>query len=260
VRPPDRERVGEVEVVEELGDAVEPARVLVVVEALLHERVEVEPLRGRPARDDHERPADRERVASDDRGGAVAAELGSARPLQQRGPDGEDGQARQEGKADAAAQPEQDLQGRPVQDVVAEDVRRLVGQHDAQALVPEQVDRRAVEDDDRRLRADHGRVHDRPLGEVEVGDGVDVEDVEDLAVQGPDVRQLVGAEPHARAEVGAAQRLLVAEVDEPPHDLVEVGDLLEGGGRRAVGRVLEGARRDPVQLVGVGRKAHRAPA
>ena len=216
MRPPDRQRVGEVEVVEELGDAVEPARVLVVVDALLHERVEVEPLGGRAARDDHERAADRERVARDDRSRAVAAQLGGARPLQQRGPDREDGQAGQERQAHAAAQPEQDLQRRPVEDVVAEDVRRLVRQHDPQPLVAEQ--RRTVEllsDHDRLLRADHRRVHDRPLGQVEGGDGLDVEHVERPRGAGP--RRCGSWWAPSRtpdAEVGAAQRLLVAQVDE----------------------------------------------
>ena len=46
--------------------------------------------------------------------------------------------------------------------------------------------------------------------------------MEDLALEHPDPRELLLAEAHGRAEHRLAQRALVAELDEPAHDRVEV--------------------------------------
>ena len=51
---------------------------------LLEEGVEVELLRRRAARDHHQRARRHERVAVDERRGAVGAQLGGAEPLEQR--------------------------------------------------------------------------------------------------------------------------------------------------------------------------------
>ena len=60
--------------------------------------------------------------------------------------------------------------------------------------------------------------------------------------------QLLLAQAHRGAQRGGAQRALVAERDELAHHLVEVGDLLQRGGRGAVGGVLVGPRRDALEL------------
>ena len=90
----------------------------------------------------------------------------------------------------------------------------------------------------------------RELGEVEVRHALHVERVEDLPVQHPDVRQLALAEPHGGAERRGAQRALVAERHQPADHLVEIRDLRERGAGSPVGRMLVGARRDPVELPG----------
>ena len=63
-------------------------------------------------------------------------------------------------------------------------------------------------------------------------------------------------EPHRRAERDRAQRPLVAELDQLAHDLVEVGDLAQRGGRGAVRGVLVGPRGDALELVGADRERH----
>ena len=207
-----------------------------------------------PADEHHQRPAHRLRVAREQRRGAVARELGGAEPLEQRVADRHERQAGQQRQA--LRQPQQDHQRGLVEHVVGVDVRRLVGEHRALPVGVEQRDELRVEHDDRLPDPDRHRVGERVLGQVEVGDVGEVERVDDLAVQHPDVRQLLLAEPHRGAERDGAQRPLVAELDQLAHDLVEVGDLAQRRGRGAVGRVLVGARGDALELVGADRERH----
>ena len=113
----------------------------------------------------------------------------------------------------------------------------------------EQAHELRLHDHDRLLGADRHRVGARVLGEVEVGHLGDVERRVGDRVLAPDVAELLLGEPHGRAEVALAQRALVAQLDHLAHDLVQVGDRGERGGRRAVGRMLEGARRDALEAV-----------
>ena len=139
-------------------------------------------------------------------------------------------------------------------------MRGLVGQHGAAAVVVEDPHELGVDDHDRPVDPDRRRVGERELRQVEVGHVLEVERVEALAVQDPDVRQLVLAEAHGGAERGGAQRALVAQGDEPAHHLVEVGDLVQRGGRGAVGGVLVGPRRDALELPCVDGKCHAKQA
>ena len=100
----DRERVGDGDLREEALRAVERARPLVVLGGLRLERLEVEVL-GLGARGErHQRAAHDPRVAGDERGRAVAAQLARPVPLEQRGADRHDRQARHERQAAHAAQ------------------------------------------------------------------------------------------------------------------------------------------------------------
>jgi hypothetical protein len=80
--------------------------------------------------------------------------------------------------------------------------------------------------------------------------------VERLALEHPDVRKLLVAESHGRAEERLAVRALIAQLDQLADDRVQIGHLLERGRGGAVGRVLDRARRDLVELVGAVGKAH----
>ena len=68
--------------------------------------------------------------------------------------------------------------------------------------------------------------------------------------------QLLLAQAHRGAQRGGAQRALVAQGDELAHHLVEVGHLLERGGRGAVRGMLVGPRRDALELPCVDGKSH----
>ena len=223
-------------------------RLLAVVEALAHEHVEVELGDHRAAGERHQRAADDERVARDERGGAVGAQLGGPPPLQQRGAHGQQRQR----QARAAAEQDEDHERRSVEHVVGEDVGRLVGEDGAALRRVEQPHELGLDDDDRPLRADRHRVRARVLGEVQVRHRVHVERRVGDRVLAPDVAELLLGEPHGRAEIALAQRALVAELDDLADDLVEIGDRGQRGGRGAVGRVLEGARRDPLEAVALG--------
>jgi hypothetical protein len=253
----DRQGMGRAEVGQQPLELVQPLAALAVLARLAQVRVEVEVLRRGAGAQAHVQAADRQRVAGDERGGAVARQLGGAEPLEQREahrgqrqPGGE----RQPGQGD----PHEDLERRPVQHVVGEDVRDLVGEHDAQVVVlGAQVHHRRVQDDDRLARADRHRVGERALGHVELVLLGHVEGHEHLAVDLPHLGELVGPEADRRAEVELAQRALVAELDELAHDGVEHRHRREGGGRRPVGRVLVRERRDVLQLVALdGQAAH----
>src|ERR1700722_15491940 len=71
----------------------------------------------------------------------------------------------------------------------------------------------------------------------------------------PDVSELLLGEAYGGAEEALAKGALVAQLDQLAHDLVEVGHGRERSGGGAVGRVLEGARRDVLQPVALGGKA-----
>ena len=159
---------------------------------------------------------------------------------------------------DRAAHPQQDGQRREVEDVVGEDMAGLVGQDGAALLDAQQPDQLGVDHHDRPPRADRAGVGDGELRDVQLRDVVEVERAEDLVVEVPGLGQLGRAEAHRRAEVGGPQRALVAQLDQLAHHLVEPRDRRERRGGRAVGRVLEGARGDVLELVAVDGKRHAA--
>ena len=124
---------------------------------------------------------------------------------------------------------------------------RLLSRHSAQveSLPPElreQAHELGVDDHDRPVRPDRKRVREGILGDVQVGHALHVERVVDLPLEHPDSGQLVLAELHRRAERHRAQRSLVAERDQPAHDVVEVGHLRQRRRGRPVGGVLVSAR------------------
>ena len=205
-------------------------------------------LGGRAGREDHQRAADGLRVAREQGGGAVAGELGGAEPLEQRVADRHQRQPGQQRQV--LRQLQHDHERGLVEHVVGVHVRRLVREHRALPVGVEQRDELGVEHDDRAPGADRHRVGERPLREVEVGHVAEVEGVEDLAVEHPDLRQLLLAQPHGGAERDRAQRALVAELDQLAHDLVEVGHRAQRRRRGAIGGVLVGAGGDPLQAVG----------
>ena len=167
---------------------LEAPAALAVVHRLRDEGVEVEVGGGLAGRDDHERAADGHRVAGDERGGAVAAELGAAEPLEQRELDGQQRQPGEQRQAHAGGEPQQDEHRRLVEHVAGVHVGGLVGQHGAAAVVVEDPHELGVEDHDRPVDPDRRRVGERELRQVEVGHVLEVERVEALAVQHPDVR------------------------------------------------------------------------
>src|SRR3954470_7264182 len=77
----DRHRVGEVEVEQQPRQPLEAAAALGVLEALRHERIEVELVGGLAGGKGHQHAADRERVARHHSGPTVARELGRPEPL-----------------------------------------------------------------------------------------------------------------------------------------------------------------------------------
>ena len=250
----DRQRVGHLQVLEEPREALEAAALLLVVEPLLDERVEVEVLGGRAGGQHHQRAADGLRIAGEQGRGAVAGELGGAEPLEQRVADRHQRQPGQQRQALREVQ--QDHQRGLVEDVVGVDVRRLVREHRALPVGVEQRDELGVEDDDRPPGADRHRVRERPLRQVEVGDVGEVQRVEDLAVEHPDLRELLLAQPYRGPERDRPQRALVAELDELAHDLVEIGHPVQRRRRGAVGRMLVGAGGDPLEAIGADGERH----
>ena len=144
--PPDRVGVGLADLVEEAADAVARVIPVLVLHRLGHERVEVELVGAHRAGGDHQRAADDLRVAHGERGGAIAAELGRAVPLEQHRPDGAERDPEEE--RHAVGDREQDVQRGDVDDVIGEDVAELVGEHDAllagaEPLEQQRVDRRS---------------------------------------------------------------------------------------------------------------------
>ena len=250
--------MGQAHVLEQLRHPLEASAALAVVHALGDEGIEVQVLGRLTGGDRHERAADRRGVARHDRGGAVAGELGRAEPLEEGVLDREQRQPGQERQPHRPADPEQDQQRGLVQDVVRVDVSRFVGEHHPPPVVVEDPDQLGVEQHDRLGGADRVRVRERELGQVEIRHALDVERVEDLPVEHPDARQLLLAEPDRGAQRGRAERALVAERDELPHHLVEIGHLLKRRGRGAVGRMLIRPRRDPLELPGALEMLHVA--
>ena len=119
--------------------------------------------------EDHQRAAHRERVAGDERGGAVAAQLGGAEPLEQREPDAPSAAARRSAGRRRGAEPQQDQQRGLVEDVVGVDVRRLVGEHGAAAGVVEQIRTSSeLRTTTGSLGADRRGVGERELRQVQV--------------------------------------------------------------------------------------------
>ena len=248
--------MGEVEVVRELREPIEPRAALLVVGRLRDEGIEVQLVGGRSGGEHHERAAYGRGVPRHQRRGAVAAQLGRAEPLEQREADGEQRQAGQRRQA-GGAEADEDEQRRLVEHVIGVHVGRLVGEHGPPARVVEQVEELRVEQDDRRLGSDRVRVGEGELRHVEVGDlVVEVERVEDLAMQHPYAGQLLLAQAHRTAEGHRPQRTLVSECDEAAHDVVEIRDALQRRRGRAVGRVLVGPRGDALELERLDRKCH----
>ena len=75
-------------------------------------------------------------------------------------------------------------------------------------------------------------------------------------MRAPDVTELLLAEAHRGPEDPAADRTLVAELDDLADDGVEVRDSLERGRSGAVGGVLVGLGRDALELIALGRERH----
>ena len=232
-----------------------PLRVpLLVVAGLADERVQVEPVRAHPAGHDHQRAARDQRVAVDERRGAVGGELGGAEPLQQHELDRLQRQAREQ--RHPAAEVHQDHQRRDVHDVVGQDVARLVAEHRPQLELVEQVERARGDDDHRRAGADRRGVRDGHLRQVEVVALGQVEPGADRVPVRPHRWHLVLAELDRGREVVLPVRALEAELDQLAHDDVEQRDLRERGGRRPVGGVLVGLGRDVGEPLVLGERGH----
>ena len=97
------------------------------------------------------------------------------------------------------AEPQQDEHRGLVEHVVGVHVGGLVGQHGPAAVVVEDPHELGVEDHHRPLDCRSSRRWRTALRHVEVGHGLEVEGVEALAVQDPDVRQLLLAQAHRRS-------------------------------------------------------------
>ncbi len=229
-------------------EALQTSAALGVVEPLAHEDVEVELVDHRAAGQRHQGAADDERIARDERRGAIAAQLGRAAPLQQRGAH----RRERQGEPCGARQSDQDQQRGAVELVIGEDVSRLMREHRAALGRVQQPHEPGLDDHNRFPRADRHRVGRRNLGEIEVGNVLHVERRVGERVLAPDLLELLLGEAHRGAEIALAQRTLVAELDQLAHDLVQMGDRFQGGARAAVGWVLEGPRRDSRQLVALG--------
>jgi uncharacterized protein YjbJ (UPF0337 family) len=132
-----------------------------------------------------------------------------------------------------------------------------LSEHSAAAVVVEQAQQLGVEQHDRLLGADRVRVRERELRQVEARDVVvEVEHVEDLAMEHPDAGKLLFPESDRGSQRHRSQRAFVPEGDELAHDLVQVRDALKRRGGRPVGRMLVGARRDALELECLDRERH----
>ena len=255
---PHRRRVGLAELGAQAREPVPAGLPLLVVVGLLEERVEVQLLRLDAAREHHQRAAGDERVAVDERGGAVAAQLGGAEPLEQREPD------RQQRKARPSSACVRKLMLSRIISAV-----RYITCSDRMwpASWPSTVRISCsssssygarVDQHDRLVGADRRRVGDRELRQVEVRDLGQVEPRAGGTMGGPQVRDLVGPELDGAGKEDLAQRALVAELDQLAHDHVEHRDGLERGRGGAIGGMLVRLRRDVLQALILGKRVRHA--
>ena len=156
--------MGEAHVLEQLRHPLEAAAALAVVHALGDERVEAEVLRLLAGCDRHQGAADGLRVARHERRGAVTGELGRAPPLEQRELNREQREAGEHRQPCRRAEPQQDQQRGLIEDVVGVDVRGLVCEDDAAAVVVEDPHELRVEHHDRLVGPDGRRVRQAGTG------------------------------------------------------------------------------------------------
>ena len=102
-------------------------------------------------------------------------------------------------------------------------------------------------DDDHRIAGPHRHgVHQRGLGDIEVGRELEIQDISTVQVARPEVGQLIVTDTDGVTEQDLAQTPLVAEIAEPLDELVHERDGMKSGGGGPVGGVFVGLGADPL--------------
>ena len=145
---------------------------------------------------------------------------------------------------DPRRQLEQDHQHGAVDRVPGQDVAELVADHPAELLRVVQVDHAGGDHDERLVPAQRHRVHQRVLGDVDLGHLGQVQDVGAVPDQLVDVRELALGDLDRARQVRKPEGPLVEQAEQLAQKRVEPGELAQRDQRRTVGGMLVGAGRD----------------
>jgi glutamate 5-kinase len=242
--PHDGERVRVALELEQLQDAVAQVGHRVVLAGLLAEGVRVQLGQVRPARQLHQRPLGGIGVLAGQQPGPVTRQLGLAEPLFQAPDDGPQSEDADRHPGDPRGELEQPEQHGPVDRVSGQDVPELVPDDEPQLFLVVQVHQAGGDHDERVVLAERHRVDDRILGDKDVRNLGQVEDVGAIPDQRVDVGELALGHLDGAGEVSQPEGALVEQPEQLAEKHVETAELAQRDQRGAIGRMLVGTGTD----------------
>ncbi len=207
------ERMGAIERVEDLVDAVQRSARLLVFLGLHEERIQIHLLHVAAACHLQEHAERGLGVLAGEQAGAVRRQLALAVPLEQCKTNGEQcdpGEERQRCKADV----EDEGENRVVQRMAAHHVAQFVAEQGAHLVVIEQLQRAGVDDDERPVHAEGAGVDERRLRHEQIGPHFPVHRRQHVGVECVEPRELRRAHAYG---IGLEQQPDAALTDEGEH-------------------------------------------